>query len=198
MRRAVFIDRDGVLNEMVYDANHGLLDSPRRPGQVRMIKGAGSFLKKVRDAGYLAIVATNQPGVAKGTLTIEELVAVNDELSRQLAEEGGAWDDLYFSPYHPEPGPEGRPEYARLTDCRKPGPGMLIQAASKYGLDLRTSWMIGDGIVDVQAGRAAGCRTILITSLKISHIEQFVDMKDATPDAVVSNLAKAWDVIKSS
>jgi len=198
MKRAVFIDRDGVLNEMVYDANHGLLDSPRRPGQVRMIKGAGSFLKKVRDAGYLAIVATNQPGVAKGTLTIEELVAVNDELSRQLAEEGGAWDDLYFSPFHPEPGPEGRPEYARLTDCRKPGPGMLIQAAAKYGLDLRTSWMIGDGIVDVQAGRAAGCRTILITSLKTSQIEQFVDMKDAMPDAVVSNLAKAWDVIKSS
>jgi len=196
MKPAIFIDRDGVLNEMVYDENHGLLDSPRRAEQVRMIKGAGRFLKHARDAGYLTVVVTNQPGVAKATLTITELQAVHDELARQLNEEGLAWDDLYFSPYHPKPGPQGRPEYTRISDCRKPGPGMLLAAAEKHGIDLTRSWMIGDGIVDVQAGKAAGCRTILVTGLKISQIEQFVEMEQATPDAVVKNLDEAWSVIR--
>lgn len=194
-RTAIFIDRDGVLNEMVYDADHGLLDSPRRPDQVRMIKGAGRFLAHCRAAGFLTIVVTNQPGIAKATLTLEELDAVNRELDRQLQADGGSWDDLFFSPYHPKPGPGGRPEYTRHSDCRKPGPGMLLAAAGKHGIDLGRSWMIGDGTVDVQAGRAAGCRTILITALKISQIEQFVAMDNAMPDAVVKNLDDAWNVI---
>ena len=195
MKPAIFIDRDGVLNEMVYDETHGLLDSPRRPNQVRMIAGAGQFLARARKAGYLTVVVTNQPGIAKGTLTIEELDEVNTTLARLLEAEGASWDDLYYSPFHPNPGPEGRPEYARKTDCRKPGPGMLLAAAQKHGIDLANSWMIGDGTVDVQAGRSAGCRTILITSLKINQIEQFIDMKGAIPDAVVKNLDKAWEVI---
>lgn len=196
MKQAVFIDRDGVLNEMVYDENHGLLDSPRRVEQVRLIKGAGRFLKQAREAGYITVVVTNQPGLAKATLTLDELEAVNSELSRQLAAEGSAWNDLFFSPYHPKPGPHGRPEYTRASDCRKPGPGMLLAAAEKHGIDLGRSWMIGDGIVDVQAGKAAGCRTILVTGLKISQIEQFVDMDKAMPDAVVKNLEEAWSVIR--
>lgn len=180
---------------MVYDENHGLLDSPRRSEQVYMIKGAGTFLKKIREAGYVSIVVTNQPGIAKGTLTLEELSQVNDELARQLETEGGAWDDLIFSPYHPKPGRHGRIEYTRDSDCRKPGPGMLIAAARKHGIDLSSSWMIGDGTVDIQAGRAAGCRTILVTSLKISQVEQFFDLHQAMPDAVVKNLEKAWNTI---
>lgn len=196
MKPAIFIDRDGVLNEMVYDENHGLLDSPRRVEQVRMIKGAGRFLKQARDAGYITVVVTNQPGVAKATLTIAELQTVHDELARQLNQEGTSWDDLYFSPYHPKPGPRGLPEYTRISDCRKPGPGMLLAAAEKHGIDFTRSWMIGDGIVDVQAGKAAGCRTILITGLKISQIEQFVKLENATPDAVVKNLDEAWSVIR--
>jgi len=195
MKPAVFIDRDGVLNEMVYDENHGLLDSPRRVEQVRMIRGAGVFLKNVREAGYLAVVVTNQPGIAKATLTLEELDAVHRELARQLEAEGGKWDDLYFSPYHPKPGINGRPEYTRVSDCRKPGPGMLLAAASKHQIDLSKSWMIGDGVIDVQAGRAAGCRTILLTSLKIAQVEQFIDMENAMPDAVVKKLDEAWRII---
>jgi D-glycero-D-manno-heptose 1,7-bisphosphate phosphatase len=195
MKRAIFIDRDGVLNAMVYDESHGLLDSPRRPEQVRLIKGAGMFLKRAAEAGFMTIVVTNQPGVAKGTLTIEELDAVNRELDRLLREEGHSWDDLYYSPYHPKPGPGGRPEYTRDSECRKPGPGMLLSAAAKHGIDLRGSWMVGDGTVDVQAGRAAGCRTILVTSLKINQAEQFFDLKNAMPDAVVKSLDEAWNVI---
>lgn len=195
MKPAIFIDRDGVLNEMVYDETHGLLDSPRRVEQVRMIRHAGAFLKKAREAGYFIVVVTNQPGIAKATLTLEELDAVNKELARQLEMDGGRWDDLYFSPYHPKPGPDGRPEYTRKSDCRKPGPGMLLAAAEKHGIDLARSWMIGDGTVDVQAGRAAGCRTILVASIKISHVEQFIHLDNAMPDAVAKNLDEAWVII---
>jgi D-glycero-D-manno-heptose 1,7-bisphosphate phosphatase len=196
MKRALFVDRDGVLNAMVYDADHGLLDSPRRPEQVRMIPGAGRFLAAARAAGWLTVVVTNQPGIAKGTLTVAELEAVHTELRRQVEAEGAGWDDLYYSPYHPKPGPGGRPEYTRASDCRKPGPGMLLAAAEKHGIDCAASWMIGDGTVDVQAGRAAGCRTILVTDLKISQIEQFHNMAGAMPDLVVKNLDAAWEAIQ--
>lgn len=195
MKPAIFIDRDGVLNEMVFDSDHGLLDSPRRTEQVRAIAGAGSFLKNAREAGFLTVVITNQPGIAKGTLTEEHLSAVNNELAGQLAKEGGKWDDFFYSPFHPNPGPNGVAEFTKKTDCRKPGAGMLLAAAEKHGIDLAKSWMIGDGIVDVQAGKSAGCKTILITTVKISQIEQFVEMENAMPDAIVKSLADAWKVI---
>lgn len=195
MKPAIFIDRDGVLNEMVFDETHGLLDSPRRPEQVKAISGAGTFLKQASEAGFLVVVVTNQPGIAKATLKEAELDQVHETLAGQLSEEGGKWDDLFYSPFHPSPGPNGVVEFTKRTDCRKPGPGMLLAAAEKHGIDLAKSWMIGDGIVDVQAGKAAGCKTILITSVKISNIEQFVEMENAMPDAVVKNLANAWKVI---
>ncbi len=193
--KAVFIDRDGVLNEMVYDEVHGLLDSPRRPEQVVMIRGAGTFLKGVRELGYLSVVVTNQPGIAKGTLTQADLEAVNSRLRELLATEGGAWHDLLYSPYHPHGGPWARPEFVRESDCRKPKPGMLLRAAAAHRIDLKRSWMVGDGMVDIQAGQAAGCRTILVTKLKIPEIERFLELK-AEPDHVVANLGDALDVIR--
>lgn len=196
-KRAVFIDRDGVLNEMVYDDVHGLLDSPRRPEQVRAIPGAAAFLEGVAALGYQRIVVTNQPGIAKGTLTEDELVRVNEALAAQLADEGPAWDDLRYSPYHPSGGPWARPEYVRESACRKPGPGMLLAAAEERDLDLGASWMVGDGLVDIQAGHAAGCRTILVARLKIETIARFLDLDGAEPDVVVSNLAAALEVIRN-
>lgn len=195
--RAVFVDRDGTLNEMVYDETHGVLDSPRRPEQVRLLPGAGAFLRGVREAGYRVVVVTNQPGVAKGTLTLAELDAVHRRLAELLAAEGGRWDDLEFSPFHPAGGPWARPEYVKDSDCRKPKPGMLLRAASAQGLDLAASWMVGDGLVDVQAGRAAGCRTILLTRAKVSLIEKFLDTEGAEPDYVAGSLAECLEIITS-
>lgn len=200
MKPALFIDRDGTLNRMVYDSNHGIMDSPRRPDQVSLIPGAGVFLKEARHLGYFLVIVTNQPGIAKGTLTLPELDSVHQRLAELLDEEaaGARWDALYFSPYHPAPGPGGRSEYTGVTDCRKPEPGMLLKAAAEHDLDLSRSWMIGDGIVDVQAGRRAGCRTLLLTSLKIQQVEQFFDLSEAKPDHVVSTFAKALAVIREA
>jgi D-glycero-D-manno-heptose 1,7-bisphosphate phosphatase len=195
MKRAVFIDRDGTLNEMVYDPVHGIMDSPRRPEQIVPMKGAGEFLKRLREAGYYLVVVTNQPGLAKGTLTEAELDAVNKTLAEQLAREGGHWDDLRYCPHHPEPGRGGVARYTGACHCRKPMPGLIQDAARDHGLDVAQSWMIGDGLVDVQAGRAAGCRTVLFTKLKISHVEQFFDMDGAQPDAVAGSLSEALGIM---
>lgn len=172
MNKAVFVDRDGTLNAMVYDETHGLFDSPRRPGQVRAVPGAGRFLRDLRALGYRVIVVTNQPGIAKGTLTPAQLKAVNKRLRELLSREGGDWDDLRFCPHHPGGGPGAKSKYVTDCDCRKPKPGLLVAAARDHGLDLARSWMVGDGLVDVQAGRAAGCRTILVTRLKIEQVER--------------------------
>lgn len=195
MKSAIFIDRDGVLNRMVYDETHGLLDSPRRPEQVQAIPGAGAFLRAVKESGYPIIVVTNQPGLAKGTLTEAELDAVNAELARQLTREGGVWDVLRFCPHHPGPCPGGNPAYVKKCECRKPAPGLLLDAARDLGIDLATSWMLGDGLVDVSAGRRAGCKTLLITELKWSMAERFLDLADGGPDFAVKSLAEAKSLI---
>lgn len=193
---AVFVDRDGTLNEMVYDEVHGLLDSPRKPAQVLLIPGAGAFLKGLRELGYRVVVVTNQPGIAKGTLSLDDLLAVNARLAELLAAEGGGWDDLLFSPYTKNAGPWARPEYVRDSDCRKPKPGMLLKAAKEQGLDLSASWMVGDGFVDVQAGRAAGCRTILLTKVKLQDIERFVSVEGSEPDFMAASLREALEIIR--
>ncbi len=197
MKKAIFIDRDGTLNEMVYDDTHGLMDSPRRAEQVRLVRGAGRFLKAARELGFMVIVVTNQPGIAKGTLTEAELDAVNRRLADLLAEEGGRWDELRYSPWHPQGGPGGRAEFIGPSDTRKPAPGMLLEAAREHGIYLPASWMIGDGIVDVQAGRAAGCRTILLATVKLEQVERFVNMERAEPDHVARSLDEALEIIRS-
>lgn len=185
-KKAIFVDRDGTLNRMVYDETHGLLDSPRRPAQVELVPGAGEFLKQVKAMGYMVFVVTNQPGIAKGTITVRELGAVNRRLSALLGKEGGKWDALYYCPHHPgdSNGKETLRRFMRVCDCRKPKPGLLFQAAEEHGIDLAASWMIGDGLNDVQAGKAAGCRTILLTSLKLEQIQRFVGSKETTPDVI--------------
>lgn len=198
LRPAVFLDRDGVLNEMVYDETHGLLDSPRRADQVRGVPGAGAFLAELRRLGFFLCVVSNQPGLAKGTLTPAALDAVNRKLAECLAADGGAWDAWRFCPHHPEGGPGGNPAWIKRCDCRKPAPGLLTRAAQEYGLDPRCSWMVGDGLNDVQAGHAAGCRTVLLTRLKIEQIERFFSLPDALPTAVAPDFSSALAVIRKA
>ena len=133
--RAVFVDRDGTLNEMVYDEEHGILDSARRPEQVRLIPGAAEFLRRVRAAGYAIIVVSNQPGIAKGTLSLRDLEAVNRRLADLLAAEGARWDDIRCCPHYPKKVAGGRDGFVASCSCRKPEPGLLVQAAEEscYG-----------------------------------------------------------------
>ncbi len=153
---AVFIDRDGVINEEC----GGVLD----PAQVRLVPGAAEAIHALNLAGVPAICVTNQPFVAKGQLSWSGLRAVNAEIDRQLAQACGAFlDDLRICPHHPETGWDGEVAELKIAcECRKPGPGLLLEAARFHNIDLAASWMIGDRYADIAAGQRAGTRTILV------------------------------------
>ena len=193
--KAIFLDRDGTLNAMVYDETHGLLDSPRRPEQVTLIAGAAGFMREARTLGYKLVVVTNQPGLAKGTLTLPELEAVNARLAELLAVEGARWDAFYFCPHHPKGGAGVPSPYVMECDCRKPKPGLLLRAAADLDLDLGASWLVGDGLNDIQAGNAAGCRTVLVSRLKLEQIERFISIDGASPMTTVASIGNAIGVL---
>ena len=196
MNKAVFIDRDGTLNEMVYDKTHGILDSPYKPDEVRLMPKAADFLKTIKKCGYLAVVVTNQPGIAKGTLTMQTLQEINGRLAALLAAEGAAWNHLLFCPHFPGPRLV-KNEYVVECECRKPKPGLMLSAAGKFNIDLPASWMVGDGLNDVQAGKSAGCRSILVANLKIEQVERFFNLDNCRPDAIARDLKQAGEIIQS-
>lgn len=154
-QRAIFLDRDGTIN--VYK---GFL---RNIDDFELINGVAEAIKRINNSGYLCIIVTNQPVIARGEVTINELTLIHDKLETLLGKEGAYIDSLYYCPHHPHKGYEGEISKLKIEcECRKPKPGMLIQAAKDFNVDLNNSWMIGDGENDILAGLNAGCRTALI------------------------------------
>jgi D-glycero-D-manno-heptose 1,7-bisphosphate phosphatase len=164
--RAAFIDRDGVLNEGVPDPVSGLPESPLHPDQVRLLPGVAPALRQLAAAGFLLVGASNQPAAAKGKVSLEELLAVQERVTQLLAGQGAHFDDFKLCLHHPEAIVEG---LGGACACRKPAPGMLLEAAEELSIDLGSSWMIGDTDADVGAGRNAGCRTVLVEYQGSSH-----------------------------
>ena len=155
-QKAVFLDRDGTINKYI-----GFL---RDIDDFELIDGVASAIKAINASGYLAIVVTNQPVIARGEVSFEELQEIHNKMETLLGEQGAYVDAIYYCPHHPHKGYEGeRPELKIECDCRKPKPGMLLQAAKDFNIDLEHSWMIGDGENDITAGKNAGCHTALIT-----------------------------------
>lgn len=154
-QRAVFIDRDGTINRYV-----GFL---RTTEAFELLPGVGEAIKKINSSGYLAIVVTNQPVIARGEITYDQLQDIHNKMETLLGRESAYLDAIYYCPHHPHKGFEGEiPELKFDCECRKPKPGMLIKAATDFNIDLSKSWMIGDSENDIKAGLAAGCRTALI------------------------------------
>ena len=154
-QKAVFLDRDGTINKYV-----GFL---RNINDFELIDGVAEAIKKINASGYLAIVVTNQPVIARGEVTFDELEQIHNKMETLLGIEGAYVDAIYYCPHHPHKGYEGeRPELKFDCDCRKPKPGMLLKAAEDFNIDLSKSWMVGDGENDIKAGKAAGCHTALI------------------------------------
>ncbi len=154
-QRAVFIDRDGTINKEV-----GFLNSI---DDFELLEGADEAIKLLNENGYLAIVVTNQPVIARGELTVEELSLIHNKMETLLAQNGAFLDAIYYCPHHPDKGFAGEVQALKVQcSCRKPKPGMLLQAAEDYNISLQDSWMIGDSDRDVKAGINAGCMTALI------------------------------------
>ncbi|MDR2601026.1 MAG: HAD-IIIA family hydrolase [Spirochaetaceae bacterium] len=165
-RKAVFLDRDGTLNELRPPASvTGELHFITGPDGMRLLPGAAAAVRLINESGFLAIVITNQPVIARGQCTLEDLDLIHKKLETDLGKEGAYINGLYFCPHHPHKGFAGEiPELKIDCDCRKPKPGMLLAAAKKYNIILSESWMIGDSRLDVEAGKNAGCKTAYIYS----------------------------------
>lgn len=158
-QKAIFLDRDGTINEYV-----GFL---RNIDQFKLIDGVAEAIKKINLSGYLCIVVSNQPVIARGELTIEELEVIHNKMETLLGYEGAYVDRIYYCPHHPHKGYKGEVKELKIyCECRKPNPGMLLKAASDLNIDLSHSWMIGDSENDVMAGLNAGCRTAMIGNLE--------------------------------
>lgn len=156
-QKAIFLDRDGTINKYV-----GFL---RNIDDFELIDGVAEAIRKINESGYLAVVVTNQPVVARGEVSFEELEEIHNKMETLLGKEGAYLDAIYYCPHHPHKGYEGeRPELKIDCDCRKPKPGMLLKAAVDFNIDLSRSWMVGDGENDIQAGINAGCKTVLLSN----------------------------------
>ena len=154
-QKTIFLDRDGTINKYV-----GFL---RHPENFELLPNAAEAIRMINESGYLAIVVTNQPIIARGEMTEVELRGIHDKMETLLGRKGAYIDALYYCPHHPHRGYPGEISALKIDcECRKPKPGMLLKAAADYHIDLSESWMIGDGENDVLAGQAAGCRTIQI------------------------------------
>lgn len=183
MRAAALLDRDGVLNGLVADPLSGLPESPLDPRDVVLVSGAAAGARRLAAAGLLLVGISNQPAAAKGTVSVAQLRAVQDRVVALLAAEGVRFDGFYICPHHPDFGPS--------CDCRKPKPGMLLEAARELRIDLTASWMLGDTDSDIAAGRAAGARTLLIEHPGSEH------KRTGTPaaDFTAADLANAAELL---
>lgn len=150
-QKAIFLDRDGTINKMV-----GFITKPE---QFELLPGVAKAIKAINKSGYLAIVITNQPVIARGDCTFEQLQTIHNKMETELGKEGAFVDAIYVCPHHTDKGFSGeRPEYKCDCDCRKPKPGLLLQAAKDFNIDLSQSYMIGDSDRDVKAGENAGVK----------------------------------------
>lgn len=159
-QKAVFLDRDGTINK-----SNGFITKTE---DFELCAGAAEAIKKINKSGYLAIVVTNQPVIARGDATFEQLQQIHDKMETELGKEGAFVDGIYFCPHHTDKGfPGERPEYKCNCNCRKPNPGLILQAAEDLNIDVSQSFMIGDGKNDIAAGNNAGCKeSILVTEDK--------------------------------
>ncbi len=181
MAVAVFLDKDGTLVEDVpYNVD---------PVRIRLVEGAIPALHAIAAAGYVLVVASNQSGVARGLFEMSQLRQVESKLAQLVAAAGIHFAGFYWCPHHPE---GVVPRFAVACDCRKPASGLLLRAAEDLDLDLAQSWMVGDILNDVEAGRRAGCRTVLVDN---GGETEWVTGPTREPDHVVADLTHAAAVI---
>ncbi len=173
MSWAVFLDRDGTINEEV-----DYLDDP---DNLNLIPGAAEAIRLLNAAGIPAIVVTNQAGVGRGYFSVTTVTAIHDELAKQLAEQGAYLNGIYYCPHHPNEG----------CDCRKPKAGMLLRAARDHGIDARRAFVVGDKASDLDAGRRVGCRTVLVLTGYGEQARETLHDAGFEPDHISAHLHDA-------
>ncbi len=188
-RKAAFLDRDGVINEIVYNDDTEQLDSPLKPEQLKLLDGAAKAIKKLKEDGYYVFIVTNQPAAAKGKTTLGDLFDINKKLKELIPE----IDDIFVCFHHPL-GTSFSPEknLIRKCECRKPKAGLIREAQEKYAIDMSNSFMAGDSFTDIKCGRAAGVKTVFIGDYKCDICARLEYEK---PDVIAPSLNKYVDTI---
>ena len=165
-QKAIFLDRDGTINKY-----KGFI---KKSEDIELINGVSDAIKQINSSEYLTIVITNQPVIARGECSYEELECIHDKLKYVLGLDGAYIDDIFYCPHHPDSGFEGEIKDLKIKcDCRKPNNGLILKASEKYNIDLKSSYMIGDSIIDVQAGEKSGCISYLISEEKKENVITF-------------------------
>lgn len=182
MKRAVFLDRDGVITQEPPYYAHEV-------SQLELIPGAAEAIHRLNERGFLVVVVSNQAGIARGYYGEAELVSFNRAMEEKLAVAGAHIDAFYFCPHHPE---AGLGELLQDCQCRKPKPGMLLKAAADLDIDLGRSFMVGDRATDIEAGKRAGCVTLLVLT---GYGAEELGKNKVACDHVASDLAAAVGLI---
>ena len=178
-RAAIFLDRDGTLNELALNPANGDWESPHSAGETRLVPGLDAALKVLKATGLPLFVVSNQPSVAKAKCSFEDLKAVHGVVERAFAAAGVGVVQWYYCYHHPQ---GVVPELTQACECRKPGTLFLRQASAEHGIDLGASWFIGDQDFDIRCGRDAGCRTVVIENPHSAkkRVKETADFKAAS------------------
>ncbi|MFC2143091.1 D-glycero-beta-D-manno-heptose 1,7-bisphosphate 7-phosphatase [Candidatus Aenigmatarchaeota archaeon] len=186
MNKAVFLDRDGVINE-----DRGFINTI---DDIILYENSGKAIKMLNDSGFLVIIITNQPVIARGEITEKGLNEIHEKMKNMLAKDGAKIDKIYYCPHHPDKGfPGERPEYKIECNCRKPKTGMVEQAVKDFDIDVASSFFVGDKTTDIKAGKDAGCKTILVKT----GIGGKDNVFDITPDYVCNDILDAVKTVVS-
>ena len=189
--RAVFLDRDGVINEIIFHQEMGVIETPFTVGQFKLKKGAAEAIRKINRWGLKAVVVSNQPGLAMHHFSRKTLSAVTQKMILDLKKRGAFLDGIYYCVHHPT---QGFGALKKNCPCRKPKAGLFFQAARDLKINLKKSFMIGDSILDVQAGKRAGVKTFLLAHLKCD-LCHFMAKRGIKPDHQVKDLREAVEKI---
>ena len=190
--RAIFLDRDGVINEIIFHQEVGLLETPFTEKQFRLRAGIPNAVRKFKQLGFKVIVVSNQPGVAMRHFSQRTLKAITKKMVSLLKKRGAHLDGIYYCIHHPT---KGIGFLKKRCSCRKPKTGLLLKSARMLAIDLKRSYMVGDSITDVETGKRAGCKTFLLAHLKcdLCHL---MAKRGIKPDYLADNLLDVTDQIE--
>lgn len=192
-RRAVFLDRDGVINPLLYHKDVGIVDSPFTLRQFHVFSHVPGAIRRLNDLGLIVAIVSNQPGIAKKHFDAALLRKFDLKLMASLKPAGAHVDAVYYCLHHPD---AALKRLRQRCTCRKPGIGLLLKASHDFDISLSQSYMVGDGLTDIEAGSRAGCRTIFIGRWKPEY-SQFIRPSDLRPRFVAKDLREAVQIIET-
>ncbi|OGK21591.1 hypothetical protein A3C23_01770 [Candidatus Roizmanbacteria bacterium RIFCSPHIGHO2_02_FULL_37_13b] len=189
MTKGVFFDRDGIINQVIYDMVLGRISTPLNPNQIVLVPKIVDLLRLTKQKGYLNIIVSNQPMIGLKRISEDGFATITDRVVNLLKKENAIIDDQFYCFHHPY---ALIPKYKKKCSCRKPGIDLITQAQKKHDIDLKKSWFIGDGTFDIIAGHKSGCKTILVTNVEESaYLHEFEKrLGKVKPDFIVKNLGE--------